>query len=82
MLFAYILRRSVRRLTPRTLGYGRACAVGAAVLAPIQAATWRVTLTQRGDDAPVVIGALTLALIAAVILTKSLSQMSPRRLQP
>ena len=74
VLFAYILRRYVRMHASRSLGYGRACVVAASAIAPIQAATWRVTLTQRGDDELVVVGALTLALTAVVLLTEGLSE--------
>jgi hypothetical protein len=73
LLFAYLLRRSVRKRASRKLGYAGACVVAAVALAPIQAATWRVTLTQRGDDTPVVIGALALSLAAVVFLTERLS---------
>jgi hypothetical protein len=74
LLFAYILRRYVRTVTSKKLGYARACVVAAAALAPVQAAIWNVTLNQRGDDALVVIGALTLALTATVVLTMRLSE--------
>lgn len=77
LLFAYILRRYVRKLTARKLAYGRACVIAAAALAPIQAATWRVTLAQRGDDELVVLAGLALALTAVVVLTEWLSEATP-----
>jgi hypothetical protein len=48
LLFAYILRRYVRRLGSRHLGFGRSCVVAAVALAPMQAATWHVTATSGG----------------------------------
>jgi peptidoglycan/LPS O-acetylase OafA/YrhL len=76
LLFAYILRRYVHKLSWRELRYGRACAVAAVALAPLQAATWQVTLTQWGHDELVVLSALMLALTAAVFLTERLSEAS------
>jgi len=74
LLFASFLHLYVGKGTGRVLGYGRACLVAAAALAPIQAATWLVTLTQWGGDELVVIGALSLALTALVLLTEWLSE--------
>jgi hypothetical protein len=77
LLFAFLLHRSVSKRTSRLIGYVRACVVAAAALAPIQAATWIVTLTQWGGDDVVVIGALSLALAAVIFLTESLSEAKP-----
>jgi hypothetical protein len=77
LLFAYILRRYVRRLGSRHLGFGRACVVAAVALAPMQAATWHVTRNQRWDDELVVLAALALALTAVVVLTEWLSETTP-----
>ena len=74
LLIAFLLRRYVSKRTSQTIGYGRAFVVGAAALAPIQAATWIVTLTQWGGDELVVIGALSVAIAAVIFLTESLSE--------
>jgi hypothetical protein len=63
----------------RSLGFGRACLVAAAALAPIQAASWIVTLYQWDNDEVVVISALILALAAVVLLTKRLGDSTGRR---
>lgn len=76
LVFAFLLRRYVSKRTARTIGYRRACVVAAAALTPIQAATWIVTLTQRGGgDDLVVIGALGLAMAAVIVLTEALSEI-------
>jgi len=74
LVFASLLHRYVGKGTSRMIGYGRACLVAAAALAPIQAATWIVTLTQWGGDDLVVVGALSLGLAAVIFLTESLSE--------
>jgi hypothetical protein len=71
-VFGFLLFTMVRRGSARLLGLHRACAVAAVALAPVQAATYWVTLYQRGNDELVVLAAFAVALLLLVLLTNLL----------
>jgi hypothetical protein len=73
-LFALLLRTIVRSVASRSFGFASACFVAAVALSPVQAAIYRVTLYQRGDDTVVVLVAFALALGLLVLLTSLLAR--------
>jgi hypothetical protein len=80
LLLAPLLHLSVR--APCALGYARAAIVAIAALAPIQAATWIITLYQWGDDEMVAIGTLVTGFTAVHYLTRRLSKPIAENREP
>ena len=70
---AWALHAMFASLTSRVISYGRAGAVAAAGLAPVQVGEGLITLRQYGNDGTVALGAFAVAASLSLVLARVLS---------